>query len=190
MLDKGARLLFYMYMASLGCELSAVLRYYWPQLKNPCYHVYNLVELIIITMYFMYTVGVRKRLLLIVLCLIYLGVEIFNTIYFQPLSAVNTNVITFECFMVIPMALYSLYRILINDNISKIQNYVHFWFWTFFLVYFSSSFFFWQFIIYFYRHDKLFYTISIYGHIIVNLAVYTGVLLTYLRYPKMARNGA
>lgn len=189
-LDKGSRLLYGMFLSALVCECSSLLVAYIPTIKNPIYHLYNLVELTVITSYFVYTVEIKKPRFIVVSFVIYICAEILNTIFLQPLSAVNTNMITLECLLIVPMALYALYRIVINDKIEKMLSYVHFWFWAFFLFYFTSSFFFWQFIVYFYRHDPKYYAISANGHAIVNLLVYTGIFLVFLRYPKLVRNGA
>lgn len=188
LLDYGSKILLCLVTLAVLCESITAFERFFTYLKAPVYHIYNVIEIILIALYFLYTVRFRNRLLFISLCLLFIGVEIANTVLYQPITRLNTNFITFECLLVIPMSLYSLYKILINDAVDKILNYVHFWFWTCLLVYFSSCFFFWQFIVYFYKHNQLYYTISGNMHIVINLLVYTGILLVFLYYPKMARD--
>lgn len=136
----------------------------------------------------MYTINNKNRAIFALLCFLYVGVEIANDILYQPLRKFNSNFIIFECLLIIPMALYALYKIQVNDSIERMGKYVHFWFWTFLLMFFSSSFFFWPFVVYFYKHNQLYYNISSYTHLTVNLIVYTGIFVTFLKYPKMIRN--
>lgn len=185
-MDNGSKRIFYLMVLALLCE--TITKYNSPFIKSPTYHIYNLLEMVVITSYFIYTVRIKHKWIYLMLCLFYIGIEVTNDILYQPLRKFNSNFIIFECLLVIPMALYSLYKILINDSIEEMRKYVHFWFWTMLLVYFSSSFFFWPFVVYFYKHNQTYYNISSYTHLIVNLIVYTGMLLTFLYYPKMARD--
>lgn len=188
MLDKGSKLIFYLVCLSLLCESVTAITFDLPYFKMPTYHVYNVLQLMVITWYFLHTVHLRNKVLYIFSCVLYVGIEIGNDILYQPLRKFNSNFIIFECLLIIPMALYALYKILVNDDIEKMNRYVHFWFWTFLLVFFSSSFFFWPFVVYFYKHSQLYYNISSYTHLIVNLIVYAGIFVTFLKYPKMIRN--
>lgn len=186
-LDRGSRLMFYLIIFGLLSESLAVSEEF-SSYKSPAYHVYNVIEIVLITKYFLYTINNKNRAIFVLLCLLYIGVEIGNDLLYQPIRKFNSNFIIFECLLIIPMALYSLYRIQLNDGIEQISRYVHFWFWTCLLLFFSSSFFFWPFVVYFYKHNQLYYNISSYTHLIMNLIVYTGMFITFLNYPKMIRN--
>ena len=152
--------------------------------RLPAYHIYSVVESILLTRYFFITIGFRKTLVLGIITILYVAIASINIIYFQPLRHLNSNYITFNCLIGIPMALYSLYKILIDDTIEKVQHHVHFWFWVCFFMYYSSSFFFWQFVGYFYRTNRKFYSIALDMHSILNVLTYAGILITMLFYPK------
>jgi hypothetical protein len=187
-LDKGTRVILAILVLTIISEGLSALGDYFIYYKSYFYHVFNLLQLMLITTYFANTIKFRNKGIIAIVCLFYVVLEVLNDIFFQPLTKLNTNFISLECLLIVPMALYSLFRILIDDSIEKLQTYVHFWLWTILLLLFSSSFFFWQFVVYFYKHNELFYNISNYIHQIANLILYTGIFLVFLYYPKMVRD--
>lgn len=184
-LDKGTKTLYWMMVVTLTAELMTT---FWPHSKSKIYHFYNLLEIVLITWYFLQNIQFRNLKVFAIASTFYVAIEICNTLLYQSLAKFNSNFIIFECLLVIPMSLYSLYKIMINDKIDKLQSYVHFWFWTAMLVYFSSSFFFWPFVVYFFKHNKLYFDISSSMHALVNQVFYTIILIVFVKYPKMTRD--
>lgn len=183
-LDKGTKIVFVVICSCICCEGYSFVVGKENDDRLPVYHLYSLVEIILLTLYFFTTIKLKKPVLFALLVVVYVAVAVVNVLYFQPLRSLNSNYITFNCLMAIPMSLYSLYKILIDDSIEKVQYHVHFWFWTSFLIYYSSSFFFWQFVGYFYRTNRQFYRLSLYMHSVLNIMTYSGIFLTMLLYPQ------
>lgn len=183
-LDKGAKTVLNIIFACVACEGFAYIVGRTNDDRLPAYHLYNITELILITRYFFITTRFNKQWVFWTLVLIYIAVAAINIAFFQPLRHLNSNYITFNSLLAIPMSLYALYKILIDDSIEKVHHHVHFWFWTCFIIYYSTSFFFWQFVGYFYRTNRQFYALSLYMHSILNIVTYTGILMTMLFYPQ------
>jgi hypothetical protein len=188
MIDRGTVVILVVLVLTIMNEVLSSLGGQFTYYKSYFYHVFNLLQLMLITVYFANTIKFRNKGVIALVCFSYFVLEVLNVIFLQPLAKLNTNFISLECLLVVPMALYTLFKILIDDSVEKIQAYVHFWLWTILLLLFSSSFFFWQFVVYFYKHNMLFYNISNYVHQIANLILYTGILFVFLYYPKMVRD--
>ena len=114
--------------------------------------------------------------------------EILNSVYFQPISTLNTNYILLENFAIILMALIYLYIIILNDYLSIIIRDPHFWFWSLFLVLSSGTFFFWIYIKMPSGSKKNYIDFAQNIQAIVNLLVYSGVGVIFFLYPKMRNN--
>ncbi|MCF8448720.1 MAG: hypothetical protein K9G49_02515 [Taibaiella sp.] len=153
--------------------------------KAPIYHVYTVVELWMITIYFLQTT-VKKMVsaLTIAATIVYPTLAILNVAWAEDPSTLNAHSITVESFAVIVMSLYALYKILINDSIDNLFKHVHFWLWTCFLTYFSSTFFFWSTIKILYKIHSTGYVFAVFSQIIMNILVYLAILLIFIFYPK------
>ncbi len=160
------------------CRLLMAFNLYY----QPCYHIYSVLELTLTTVYFLYTIGIKsaykytRTIFFVCFCI---GI---TNLYFQPLTIINTNVLVIECLVIIPMAHFAFYKMLLNDSIINIFQHPHFWFWSAFLLLWTSTFFFWAFL------DHLMITkykvIVSYCQILMNLATYLITGLTLLYYPK------
>ncbi len=183
-LDKGAKTVLNIIFACVACEGFSYIVGQHNDDRLPIYHLYNVIEIILLTKYFFITTRFSQQWVFWALVLLYIAAAVVNICFFQPLRHLNSNYITFNSLLAIPMSLYALYKILIDDSIEKVQHHVHFWFWTCFIIYYSASFFFWQFVGYFYRSNRQFYNITLYMHSILNIVTYSGILLTLLFYPQ------
>jgi hypothetical protein len=153
--------------------------------KAPIYHIYTVVELWTITIYFLQTTVKKMINTFIMLATIaYPTLAILNVMCIEDPTKLNAYSITVESFAVIVMSLYALYKILINDSIDNLFKHIPFWLWTCFLTYFSSTFFFWSTIKILYKIHSSGYVIAVFSQIIMNILVYLAILLIFIFYPK------
>lgn len=153
--------------------------------KNPVYHFYTVLELFLVTLYFFKQVQLKNGYYIAICGILYVILEIFELIFLHPLHSLNYSYIIFDSFLAITMALFALYKILINESIRKTTKYAHFWFWTLILIYFSSTFLFWPCVKILYAYKSGYYYVVVYSQIIMNIFVYSGTALTLFFYPKM-----
>lgn len=151
--------------------------------KNPTYHFYNVVELSIITVYFLKTIKKYTVSLSLFLICVASVLGLVNCILLQPIETMNSNFITVECFLIIGMSFYALYKMLVNDDIN-LKGYVHFYFWIVLLYYFSATFCYWSLIKILYKSHSIFYDVAEYMQIISNIVTYLGIGICIYRYPK------
>ncbi len=155
------------------------------------FHFFNVIELYLITMYFLCLLQPKKiKIYILFISFFYPLFEYLNIIYLQPLSTLNSNFITFETFLTIGLSLYSLYRLLLKDLVNPILKYSHFWFCSIILMYFSCSFCLWPLIKMLYNQKSSYYRIAINIHVVINIFTYLGLGLTFLFSPKMLSDAA
>lgn len=183
-LDKASQIIVIFVASGLLSEIVAItiIAPYF-KTKNPTYHFYNVVELSIITIYFLKTIKKYTRSLSLFLICIACVLGLANCMLLQPIETMNSNFITVECFLIIGMSFYALYKMLVNDNIN-LQTYIHFYFWIVLLYYFSATFCYWSLIKILYKNHSIFYDVAEYTQIISNIATYLGIGICLLRYPK------
>ncbi len=156
--------------------------------KNSAYHIYNVIEAVIITTYFLRLYYLPKRKLLLYLSLIIWPViGIMNMLFLQPITELNNNMLILESFAIITMSLYSIHRIVKNSYLHNIFNYAHFWLAVVLLIGWSSTFFFWAFIKVLYGNDWPYIDIVLNMHIIICILVYAGIATVLFFYPKMKK---
>ena len=125
-------------------EVVVVIFEYLNLQKAPLYHAYSVIEIFLITLYFIKTAKLKKeRLWIAAAAILWPCVAILNCIYFQPITKVNTNMLLIESFSMIVMALYALYTMLVDDTITDITEHEHFWTWVSLLILGTGTFFFW-----------------------------------------------
>jgi len=158
---------------------------YW---KNIEYHIFAVIEFFIVSIYFFRTIKFKKIKDATIFCGIsYPALGIINLLYVEPLYKINSYYITFESFFVIAMSLYALYVIFQDDTIYRVPRYPHFWFWTIFLFYFSSTFFFWSCIRTLFRMHSSYYYVALYVQALMNVITYSGIAVVLFFYPKMSK---
>lgn len=148
------------------------------------YHIYSIIELSLTSIYFGYSImvlNIKRWIILSIAISILIGA---GNLYFQHLDSINTNMLLIESFVIISMALYSFYKMLLNDWIINLFHYPHFWFWTAFLLLWSGSFFFWVFFDVLIKKESDFRIVAQYGQIALNLIVYLITGLTLFLIPK------
>jgi hypothetical protein len=175
--------------------LSESLIYVCYAFKNEKYvfiihFIYGIVELILLTAYFISMIKKRDLLLYasVTACL-WIGLSWIDYTFIHcripnneyPVST-DQVLTTAKCVVGILFSLYSIYRILLNDPILNIRSYMHFWFWTIWLFYCCSTFFFW--ILRPNIHNPKYATIAQVTANSINIFLYLLVGLVFFNYRK------
>lgn len=153
--------------------------------KAPVYHIYNVIEIILTTAYFLKTNKSYHFLkTMFVTSFIWIGLAILNAMFLQPFNKFNSNFLLLESICIIVMSLYALYKMLLNDVIHNVLKYPHFWIWSLQLILWSGSFFFWGYYEVLTQKGWAYLPTAANIQAIINILVYFGIGLTFLFYPK------
>lgn len=157
------------------------------QQRNVVYHVYSIVEIIMISAVFLSTVKYKTDLLKkILVAVFWVLIGIGNCVYFQPLHNFNSNILMLESFTVIAMAITVLYRIFKNEAIRNASHHAHFWFWSLFLMLWTSTFFLFPFVIMLYKNKWPYLNAVECVQAVINIIVYGGIGIIFFMYPKLS----
>jgi uncharacterized membrane protein YsdA (DUF1294 family) len=153
------------------------------------YHIFNPLQLIIISQYFADAVpALRKRRVGLWIGIAVIVLAIFNAAYLQPLDTFPSVLLLFEGFCIIILSLLSFYGILYKEDIKIARN-AQFWISALFLIFWSFTFLMWGSYMSVAKllHDKL---KLIYDMLIViNFTIYTGFFIIFLFYRKLIPSG-
>ena len=153
--------------------------------KNPVYHIYAVVCMVLMSVYFLLVIKSRRVVLYSVLySAAWVLLAVANCYLFQPLHSLNSNILILMSFSIIAMGLFALFKIMIDDSIVNLAKYPHFFFWMFFLIFWSGTFFFWAYIKILNEEHYPFLEYVLDFQVLLNLFVYTGIGLTLFFYPK------
>lgn len=159
------------------------------QFKNnmPVYLIYGFIEIALISLYFNYSIKVfRKYNIGFYIAAVVIFMGILNTLFIQPLKTLNTNYIFLESLIVVSMALFSIYRLIIEDKSNlKLNKEVHFWFPCIFILEWCGNFLSWGLYDYFQKEMKDSAYILNYSLYVVNIIVYISFAAVLFFYPKM-----
>lgn len=139
-IDRNQRLLLLLMVVAIIVEL--VSRYRWSQRLNtfPVFHVYAIVEYLILAR--IYSNSFKDILLgsLIRKSMIFMIVyTLLNAFFWQPLTTPNTNVTTVNSIVFVGLALFWFFRILNELRYQYIERSSFFWINIGVLTYFSGS---------------------------------------------------
>jgi len=187
-IDKAGQVIFYLIVFALFGEIVATVSFYKFNERNPVYHFTTLISLFICICYFATIHNFKKRNALLLLTFLSLIIiELININYFDSMRHLNKMTLKLRCIVVAAMSLYSLYILLINDKISDVFRYPHFWFTILLLFLYPGTYFFLAYIGELYRqnnHAQLATSIQL----SINLLSYFGLGLAFLLYPKNVKN--
>jgi len=185
--EKSARLFYVLIATGLVNEILVRIFQYRQVNTMILYHFYCPLDFILICLFFLYSIKIRRRIpynIAIFIVISLLGY--LNYKYLQPVNHIASNMFTLESFSAIIMALFALYKILVDERIDLLYKYANFWFWAFSLILYGGTFFFWAYIIVIAKDDHL---IEIAQNIqgLINIFVFIGIGFVFLFYPKMAK---
>ena len=187
MFELPDRLFFFLIATGLINEIIVRIFHYRQIDTMILYHFYCPVDFILVTLFFLYSINIRQKVPSIVTVLVLIPMlGYLNYKYLQPVNHIASNMFTLESFSAIIMALFALYKILVDDRIDLLYKYANFWFWAFSLILYGGTFFFWAYIIVIAKDDHF---IEIAQNIqgLINIFVLIGIGLVFLFYPKMAK---
>jgi len=150
------------------------------------FHVYSVIQLIFISLFFIFTIKPRNYQKLIVTTIILCPlIGILNIVLFQPINKLNTYMLMFESMAINTMSLYLIY-ITVRKSVSKnIFRSTHIKITFLFLLHWSCTFFFWAFISVLFIEQWEYVNLASYMFAMVNIVVYGGIGLTlYFHYQE------
>ncbi len=188
--DKATRIILLLLSISLLSEIAsyAAVRLEAIDLKDVIYHCYSIVEIVLVTLFFLEAIKpYRYRKLKLLAIFLWPVMGILNVILLQPLRKLNTNMLMLESFSIITMSLYLIYWLLKKNSNENIVKNPHFQMAVVWLVYWSGTFFFWAFIKILYGDRWPYIHTAITLQSMLLLVTYLGFLLIFLFYPKNTR---
>ncbi len=110
----------------------------------PVYNSFSYLELILVCLYFNYSIpSFRKRHIGYYIAVVGVILGVLNTVFFQPITTLNSNFIFIECLCIVSMSLYSFYRLLLISDNLYLQNNTHFWVPCVLIFYWCTTLFSW-----------------------------------------------
>ncbi len=184
MLDTGSRIILILLVLTTLNELSELFMVRKGIGKELLYHFFSIIEILLISIYFFIVLSPKKYRLYCCGAIIFWPTIGFLNMLVQPTTVINSNILIIESICIIAMSLYSLYKILLNDNIMNIIRYPHFWIWACLILYSSSTFFFWAFFDELIKKQTNYKQALLLLQVVVNIILYAGIGLTFLLLPK------
>lgn len=182
--DKCGKLILLLLIITLISESIGLILILLKKSKFPLYHFFVPVEILLYTIYFILLIKPYNNLRYILASSIFWPLAgMLNMIFLQPMHKLNSNMLIIENVVVVAMALYALYKILLNDKIVNVLNYPHFWVWTFSLIYECYAFFFWALFESLIRRSP-YRMVIIDSQDIINIALYVAICFSFFLYPK------
>lgn len=154
-------------------------------LRYTVFHVYNILQLLMITQFFIYAIKpYHYRKLIIVASVLSPLIGILNIIYLQPIDKLNTNMLMFESVAINTMALYFIYYTIRNTGTRNIFKDIHVRIALLLLIMWSSTFFFWAFISVLFIGQWQYVNFASYVFMGVNIITYGGIGSVFIQLTK------
>jgi len=153
----------------------------------PLYHIFCPIELLLISLYFSYSVRVL-RIIAVVVGLLGVPLSILNCWLFQPLKTINSNFLLFEATAIILYSFTSFRQILLEEERLP-YDFAQFWISTGFAIFWGATFTGWG--LYTVIDPDEFLINPIFGNVLiaVNYLLYLGISYVFLRYKKLIPSG-
>ncbi|TAM93712.1 MAG: hypothetical protein EPN39_19425 [Chitinophagaceae bacterium] len=120
-------------------------RYY--QNNMPVYHFYAPVSLLLIALYYHYSIPVFQRYHIgYIIGIAGIIAAIINTVFIQPLTSLDSNLMLFSGICITTMALFAFYAMFTDDTGLPLTGNIHFWISFLFLFYWCGTFLIWAFL--------------------------------------------
>lgn len=186
--DNATKILVALLCLTLTSEVTA----HWAAIKYRnnmfVYHFFSPLQLIMLGAYFDNIERRFKKLRIgLIIGIGSIVVAAINTLFFQPLTLLNSNFLLFEGLVIMGLALYTFQRILTDDRID-ILKYGHFWMVTVFIFFWSVTYTTWA--LYTVLQVKKLFIIPLISHVLwtVNIVTYSaiGFVLLYFSGKRLA----
>ncbi len=139
-LNKTQTILMVLLSIIIIVEIISLLFWYKKANNLPMYHVYTVIEFIIISK--IYSVELKSMFsnsFFLILILLFGGFAVCNTIFFQGIFTFNSNAITVSGIIIIFFCLSYFYSLLKEIKYNALETNPMFWINSGFLIYFSSN---------------------------------------------------
>jgi hypothetical protein len=167
------------------CRITVIRQQY--DTRNAIYHVYNVVQAILLSAYFIYIIKPRYYQRYLVVCsLLWPVLGIANIVFFQPLPELNYNMLMLESLCFITASLYFIYLSLKNSKGTYLFSRPHFKLTGILLTLWSTTFFFWSTIGILYQKQWKHTVVLMYAQTIFNILIYLAIAAVLFFYPKKA----
>lgn len=150
------------------------------------YAIYGFLEFFMISLYFNYSIDTfRKHNIGYIIGVIGVAIGVANSIWYQPLTTLNTLYIFLECIGIVCMSLYSFYRLLLTNTTLRLHDRVHFWVPCIFLFNWCATLSSWGMYDHFRAAVKDRTPILNISLVLVSILTYLAFGIVFLLYPKM-----
>ena len=110
---------------------------------------------------------------------------ILNLIFVQKSGSLNSYYLFLESLGIVGMSLFAFFRMLLKNESLRLPGYVHFWFTSIIIFFWSITFLYWGLLDYF-THELKHNVWEIYvAELVIGIITYTGFGCVFLFYPKM-----
>ena len=155
------------------------------QLRYPVIHIYSIIQLFLVVLFFLLAIKpYHQRKLIILAVTLCPLIGLLNIFFLQPVDSINSNMLMFESFVVTTLCLYYIYREVKNYSRSNLFTSGYAQIVLILLLSWSTTFFFWAFIELLYHEEWKYSSTIINAHIIINILVYAGIAAVFYFYPK------
>lgn len=183
--DSKMLIVYYLMVFTVVGEIASFTLLYTIDTKVPAFHFTSVISLSILASYFLKSTSSKtsnRQLLAVYLLIILIGLI---NLRFQNLHQLCSNTMILRAFVVILMALFSLYKIFIDDNFIDPTSDAHFWISVVFLILYGGTYFFWSYVKILSANGKGPYQdIVICVQAVINLISYGSIGCIFLLHPK------
>ncbi|MEO6831655.1 MAG: hypothetical protein ABI169_05615 [Chitinophagaceae bacterium] len=184
--DTASRI--YWYYTCAGAIAEVVARMAAIEFGNnmAVYAVYSPIELLLICLYFNFSIPTLRRTGIgWYLAILGIVVSVLNAVFFQPLTEFNSNFLYFEGIVIIGLSLYSFYHLVRSSDDLRLAKLRHFWFPFIQCAFWTITFLNWGLYEYFNAHAQRFVVaINIFIGMISGVT-YLCIALVFWQYPKL-----
>lgn len=141
--DKASKYVTLYLLSVLATESISLWSAYQYQQNNPIYNIANIIDFILISLFFNYSISsFKKHNTGIKILLGGTFLAVINLLLLQSIYILNTNFLAFESVAIVGMCLYYFYDFLKSDTyITKLP--IHFWISALLLIFWSFTLFHW-----------------------------------------------
>lgn len=187
-LDKSSKIIIILLALTLITEFVSYIADRLFGNNFPVFHVFTVLELILFSFYFIQLNQLLRQNFFIILPFLWVFIAGLNIYFFEPLLTLNTNMLIIEGFSISVMAIYSLYRIMMDNKITVPYQNIHFWILALMLILWCSTYFFWSFYKILAETQWPYWNIIHQFHWLINVIVYLGISLVYIFIPKKEKS--
>ncbi len=188
LLDRASRVICLLITATFIAESIAFYTGMVYRNNMPVYSIFNILQLMLICLYFNYSIDMFfKRHVGVWLAILVLVLGICNICFLQPLDQFNSYFLIFESVLVIFLCIFAYTRLLFTVEDLRLRAYPHFWFLSIGFAFWSFTLVNWAMYDYFIEQsqgDTHFVNLFI---VFVNLLTYSGTGIVFYLYPYMIK---